>query len=121
VRRVLAFAGPAGVAAASATFVAYRVADDTAGVTLDQARTTATLALAGIGLVVLALAARPLNPLRRLLLAAMAAGFALVLAVPWLRAFFALALPPLPVALAALALVAVLGTALVLVAVRWRV
>jgi cation-transporting P-type ATPase E len=120
VRRTLAFAVPAGIAAATATLVAYQVAD-VANVSTDQARTTATLTLAGFGLVVLALAARPLNPLRRLLLAAMAAAFALVLAIPWLRTFFALALPPLPVALTALGLVAVLGAALALVVLRWRV
>jgi hypothetical protein len=44
-----------------------------------------------------------------------------VLVVPWLRAFFALSLPPLPVALAALGLVVVLGAALALVVVRLRV
>jgi cation-transporting P-type ATPase E len=120
VRRTLAFAAPAGIAAAAATLVAYQVAD-VANVGTDQARTTATLTLAGVGLVVLALAARPFNRLRRLLLAAMAAGFALVLAVPWLRAFFALSLPPLPVALTALGLVAVLGAALAVVVLRWRV
>jgi hypothetical protein len=41
--------------------------------------------------------ARPLNRLHRLLLAAMAAGFAAVLLVPVLRTSFALDLPPLPV------------------------
>jgi cation-transporting ATPase E len=113
VRRTLAFAAPAGLTAALGTLVAYQVAD-VADVPQDEARTTATLALAGLGLVVLALAARPLNPLRRLLLAAMAAAFAVVLLVPFLRVFFALDLPPLPVALAALALVAALGGLLTL-------
>ena len=69
-----------------------------ANIPQDQARTTATLALAGLGLVVLALAARPLNHLRRMLLTAMAAAGA-VLTVPFLRMFFALDLPPLQVAL----------------------
>jgi cation-transporting P-type ATPase E len=113
VRRTLAFAAPAGLVAALGTLVAYQVAD-VADVPQDQARTTATLALAGLGLVVLALAARPLNPLRRLLLAAMAAAFAVVLLVPFLRVFFALDLPPLRVALTALALVAALGGLLTL-------
>ena len=113
VGRTLAFAAPAGLTAALGTLVAYQVAD-VADVPQDEARTTATLALAGLGLVVLALAARPLNPLRRLLLAAMAAAFAVVLLVPFLRVFFALDLPPLPVALAALALVAALGGLLTL-------
>jgi cation-transporting P-type ATPase E len=120
VRRVLAFAVPAGVIAAAGTFTVDRVTD-LANIPVDQARTTATLTLAGIGLVVLALVARPLSPLRRLLLGAMVAGFAVVLAVPWLRAFFALALPPAPYALTALGLVVVLGGILALIAVRWRV
>jgi hypothetical protein len=50
----------------------------------------------------------------------MAAGFAVVLVVPFLRGFFALDLPPLPVALTALALVVVLGALLTLVVVRMR-
>ncbi|HTE67348.1 MAG TPA: HAD-IC family P-type ATPase [Actinomycetes bacterium] len=120
VRRTLAFAVPAGLAAALATLVAYQLAD-VENVSTEQARTTATLTLAGFGLVVLALAARPLNPLRRLLLVGMAGAFVVVLVVPWLRAFFALSLPPLPVALAALGLVVVLGAALALVVVRLRV
>src|SRR5215218_9180504 len=119
VRRTLAFAVPAGLAAALGTLVAYQVAD-LADVPQDQARTTATLALAGLGLVVLALAARPLSRPRRLLLAAMAACFAAVLAVPFLRGFFALDLPPPPVAAAALALIAAVGGLLALVVVRLR-
>jgi cation-transporting ATPase E len=119
VRRTLTFAIPAGLAAALGTLVAYQVAD-VANVPQDQARTTATLALAGLGLVVLALAARPLNHLRRMLLTAMAAAFVVVLAVPFLRAFFALDLPPLQVALTTLALVAALGALLTLVVLRLR-
>jgi len=119
VRRTLAFAVPAGLAAALGTLAAYQVAD-LADVPQDEARTTATLALAGLGLVVLALAARPLNHLRRLLLATMAAAFAVVLLVPFLRAFFALDLPPLPVALTALALVAAVGGLLTLAVLRLR-
>ncbi|HTF60187.1 MAG TPA: HAD-IC family P-type ATPase, partial [Actinomycetes bacterium] len=84
VRRTLAFAVPAGLAAALGTLAAYQVAD-VADVPQGEARTTATLALAGLGLVVLALAARPLSRLRRVLLVAMAACFAAVLAVPFLR------------------------------------
>jgi cation-transporting ATPase E len=119
VRRTLAFAVPAGLAAALGTLVAYQVAD-VADVPQDEARTTATLALAGLGLVVLALAARPLSRPRRVLLVAMAACFAAVLAVPFLRGFFALDLPPPPVAAAALALIAAVGGLLALVVVRLR-
>jgi cation-transporting P-type ATPase E len=119
VRRTLTFAIPAGLIAAFGTLVAYQVAD-VANIPQDQARTTATLALAGLGLVVLALAARPLNHLRRVLLTAMAAAFGVVLTVPFLRAFFALDLPPLQVALTTLALVAALGALLTLVVLRLR-
>jgi cation-transporting P-type ATPase E len=119
VRRTLTFAVPAGLTAALGTLVAYQVAD-VANVPQDQARTTATLALAGLGLVVLALAARPLNRLRGLLLAAMAAGLAVVLLVPFLRVFFALDLPPLRIALVAVGLVAALGALLSLVVLRLR-
>jgi cation-transporting P-type ATPase E len=119
VRRTLAFAIPAGLTAALGTLVAYQVAD-VANVPQDQARTTATLALAGLGLTVLALAARPLNRLRRLLLLAMTGAFAVVLLVPFLRVFFALDLPPPPVALAALALDVALGGLLTLVVLRMR-
>jgi len=119
VRRTLAFSAPAGLTAALGTLAAYQVAD-VADVPQDEARTTATLALAGLGLVVLALAAHPLNPLRRMLLVAMAAAFAVVLLVPFLRTFFALDLPPLSVALAALALVAALGGLLTLAVLRLR-
>jgi cation-transporting ATPase E len=119
VRRTLAFAIPAGLTAAIGTLVAYQVAD-VANVPQDQARTTATLALAGLGLVVLALAARPLNRLRGLLVLAMAGAFVVVLLVPLLRVFFALDLPPLPVALAALGLDVVLGGLLAVVILRMR-
>jgi len=118
VRRVLRVAVPAGVAAAAATFGAYLAAHDVQGVTLEQARTVATLTLAGVGLVVLALVARPLNPLRTAVVAAMTGGFAMVLAVPWLREFFALTTPPLLPMVTAAAIVAVTGVALA-AALRW--
>jgi cation-transporting ATPase E/undecaprenyl-diphosphatase len=120
VRRTLAFAAPAGLTAAAGTLIAYQVAD-VANVPQDEARTAATLALAGLGLVVLALAARPLSTARRLLVATMAGGFVVVLLVPFLRRFFALDLPPLPVTLAAIAVAAVLGGILALVAARLRI
>jgi cation-transporting ATPase E len=94
VRRVLAVAVPAGTVAAAATFAAYLLARDVDGITLEQARTAATLTLASVGLVVLGLVSQPLNQLRITVLVAATAAFAVVLAVPWLREFFALALPP---------------------------
>lgn len=104
VGRVLRFAAPAGVAAAVATLAAYLVAREVIGVSQDEARTTATLTLAGVGLVVLGLVARPLSTIDIGGIAALAGAFALVLAIPFLREFFAVALPPAE----ALAVIAVL-------------
>jgi hypothetical protein len=50
----------------------------------------------------------------------MAGAFVVVLLVPFLRVFFALDLPPLPVALAALGLDVVLGGLLAVVILRMR-
>ena len=74
--------------------------------TLDQQRTTATLVLVSIGLLVLVTLASPLNRSRRILVAAMLGGFLLVLAVPAGRTYFALSLPPLPIVMAAVGVVA---------------
>jgi magnesium-transporting ATPase (P-type) len=120
VRRVMAVAVPAGVAAATATFLAYLVARDVEGATLEQARSVATLTLAGVGVVVLGLVARPLNRLRATVLVAVVAAFAVVLAVPGLRHFFALTVPPAWALAAILALVAVAGVALAMVLRRIR-
>jgi cation-transporting P-type ATPase E len=68
-----------------------------------------------VGLVVLWLVVRPLNRLRATVLAAMVGGFAVVLAVPWLRRFFALTVPPAPAIAATVALVALAGACLALV------
>jgi cation-transporting ATPase E len=113
--RVLQVAVPAGVVAAAATFAAYLVARDVEGVTLEQARSVATLTLGGVGMVVLWLVVRPLNRLRAAVLAAMVGGFAVVLAVPWLRRFFALTVPPGRAVAAVAVLVAVAGAVLAVV------
>jgi len=117
VRRVLRFAVPAGVLAAAATFCGYAlayVARSRPDVSLPEAKSTATLVLVGVGLVVLARLAWPLTPLRALLLGAMTGAFALVLALPPLRAFFELDPPPLPLTLAALGIVGAAALLLVL-------
>jgi cation-transporting ATPase E len=90
VTRVLRFALPAGIAAAAATFSSYVIARLTPGSTLVADRTTAVITLAAVALWVLALIARPYTWWRLTLIAAMAAGFVLVLAVPWARTFFSL-------------------------------
>jgi cation-transporting ATPase E len=95
VDRVMRFALRAGAVAAVATFTAYAFARGTAGVSLAEARTAATITLVAIGLWILGLLARPFTPLRVLLVAAMAGAFAAALAIPAVRDFFALDIPPL--------------------------
>ena len=95
VDRVLRFASRAGVVAAAATFTAYAFARGTYGVTLDQDRTAATITLMCVGLWILGLLARPYTPARIVLVATMAGCFAAALAIPRVREFFALDIPPL--------------------------
>ena len=109
VTRVLRFALPTGALAAAATFMGYYLARFEEDVSQAEARTTATLVLAGVGLLVLIRLARPLTPLRRLLIAGIVAALALVLTVPPLARFFALEMPPSIVTLAAVGLVAISG------------
>jgi cation-transporting ATPase E len=91
-RRVLWFSVPAGVIAGSATLVAYEAALHVADLGLDQARTLATVTLLAIGLVVLAVASRPVRSWKLGLVVAMAVSYLVVFAVPWLRNYFALEL-----------------------------
>jgi cation-transporting ATPase E len=105
--RVLRFSVPAGLLAAAATFLAYRLATDERGVSLGQARTTATMVLCYIGLLVLQIIASPLTRPRLLLIWSMAAAFVAVLLTPQGREFFALSLPPLIVGLAAFGIAAI--------------
>jgi cation-transporting P-type ATPase E len=116
VRRVAEFTIPAGLAAAIATYASYAIARAASGTTETGARTAAMLALFCVGLWVLGLIARPLNLLRIALLAAMAAGLALALAIPLARRIFSLQLPPVPVLLAVAAVTAASIVALTL----WR-
>jgi cation-transporting ATPase E len=95
VDRVVYFALRAGAVAAVATFTAYAFARGTHGVSLAEARTAATITLLAIGLWILGLLARPFTPARMLLVGAMAAAFAGALAIPAVRDFFALDVPPL--------------------------
>ncbi len=90
VQRVLRFAVPSGIACAAATFASYLVARLTPGTGLIADRTTAVITLAAITLWVLALVARPYTWWRIGLVAAMAAGMVLALALPLSRVFFEL-------------------------------
>jgi cation-transporting ATPase E len=108
VDRVIRFAVPAGTIVAIATVVAYWLARDRDHLSLDDSRTTATIVLLVMGLAVLALLARPLTTAGMALVAAMAAGVALLFAIPATRRFYALGLPPAR-ALVSAALIAVIG------------
>ena len=93
-RRVLRFSLPAGTVAAAVTFALYEVVRRLDGVGLDEARTCATMTLLGIGLVILVLISRPLRPWKVVLVAAMAASYAVTMAWPLPRRLFQLDLPP---------------------------
>ncbi len=80
----------------------YAIARAAPGTTAVQSRTAAMVALFAIGLWVLALIARPLDPARIALLAGMAAGLGLLFAFPLTRRIFSLQIPPLPILLAVL-------------------
>jgi cation-transporting P-type ATPase E len=112
VSRVLRFAVPAGIACAAATFAAYLIARLTPGSDLTADRTTAVITLSATALWVLALVARPYTWWRITLVAAMAAGMVLALAVPASRTFFDLRDLNLATDLIALAIAAGAGTVL---------
>jgi cation-transporting ATPase E len=102
VDRVLRFAVPAGLLAATATFLAYRLTQQEPGVSLAQAQTTAVMVLTFIGFGVLTIVAAPLTPLRLALVWTCAGLFVLSILIPFTRTFFALDPPPAIVWLAGL-------------------
>jgi magnesium-transporting ATPase (P-type) len=91
--RLMRFAVPAGSAAAAATLLAYALTRQIDPANLAVARTAATLTLTICGLIILYFLARQTG-VPRLLLAGMATALAAILAIPGLRAFFALQIPP---------------------------
>jgi len=118
VGRVARFALPAGAVAAVATFGGYAVAGDEPRVTLTEERTAAVLVLFLVALWVLLILARPLNEWKSGLLAAMAVAFVGALAIPGVRDFFELDLPPRVVTLAS---VGVAALAVGLLELGWQV
>ncbi len=91
-RRTLAFAVPAGLSAAVATYGVYafaRAGDDS----LTEARTAATMTLLALGLAVLVVTSRPIVPWKLVLAVSMAACYAVIAAVAPLRDYFELDLP----------------------------
>ncbi len=116
--RVLRFAVPAGIVAATATFASYAVARLSPSLSLAAARTSATLVLLCVGLWILAMLSRPLTVPKLLLLGAMVACVVAVLMVPALRRFFDL-FPPETLILEEIALIA--GGAVALLSVGRRI
>ncbi|MGW3332331.1 HAD-IC family P-type ATPase [Streptomyces rubiginosohelvolus] len=94
VRRVMRYAIPSGVIAATATFATYLVARHhySGEGALDAETSAATLTLFLVSMWVLAIIARPYTWWRIGLVATMGLGFLIVLVVPWLQDFFALKL-----------------------------
>jgi cation-transporting ATPase E len=91
--RVLRFSLPAGVVAAIATFACYesvRASD----ASLAEARTSATMTLLALGLVILLSISRPLRPWKLGLASAMACSYVLVMVLEAGRDFFELDSPP---------------------------
>ncbi len=103
------YAVPGGIVAATATFVTYLVARGhySGPGALDAETSVATLTLFLISMWVLAIIARPYTWWRIALVAAMGAGFLVVLAVPWLQDFFALKLVGVTMPWAAVGIAAV--------------
>ena len=93
--RVLRFAIPVGTVVAAAALAAYLLARAN-GLPPVQQRTAAVIVAVALGLTVLTVLALPLTWRRTALLGAMIAAFALLLAFPLVRRFYALALPHLP-------------------------
>ncbi|MGW7455386.1 cation transporting ATPase C-terminal domain-containing protein, partial [Streptomyces sp. NPDC054787] len=94
VRRVMRYAIPGGVIAATATFVTYLLARAhyTGPDSLKAETSAATLALFLTSMWVLAIIARPYTWWRVGLVGAMGGAFLIVLVVPWLQEFFQLKL-----------------------------
>jgi cation-transporting ATPase E len=105
--RVARFAIPAGVLAAVATFLAYRIVAGEPGITLAQQRTAATMVLTWIGLLILSIIAAPLTRSRLLLVWSMAGLFLAALLLPPARTFFGLQVPDDVVWLAAFGIAAI--------------
>ncbi len=119
VRRVMRYAVPGGVIAASATFCTYLLARShySGPGALAAETSSATLTLFLVSVWVLAIIARPYTWWRVSLVAAMSLGFVVVLVVPWLQDFFALRLVGTTMPWTAVGIAAVAAAALELV---WR-
>jgi len=99
-RRVLLFAVPAGLIAAAVTLGSYWLArSPVVDASLAESRTASTFALVSIAFWVLYRLMRPVDRLDAILLVSLMSVFAVVLATPAIRRFYALDFPPLDDAL----------------------
>ncbi|MBU6329600.1 MAG: cation-translocating P-type ATPase [Acidobacteria bacterium] len=110
--RVLRFAIPSGLIAAVAVLVAFGIARNETGVTLDEARTVAVMTLFVVTVWVLSILSRPLELWRIALVGAMVVGFIGALSFEVFRTYFALPLPGAALTLAAIGIGAI-GAALI--------
>jgi cation-transporting ATPase E len=115
--RVLRFTIPAGIVASAAVFVSFGIAREGYDLGVRGARSTAALVLIAISLWVLVLLSRPFVWWKALLAGSMVGAVGVILAVPGLRDFYDLRLPPTEVGVEA-AIVA--GAAVALLEVGWR-
>jgi len=92
--RVVRYSFPAGMVSGTAAYIVYDVTRHMSNVTLAEARTCATVTLLSAGLVVLIVVSRPLQLWKVILAAGMGALYVGVLAIPFLRNYFELELPP---------------------------
>ena len=118
VRRVVRNAVPGGLIAAAGTFAAAVITTSQLGGTLADGRTVATIVVFVIGLTIVFGQARPMTPLKLVLIASMIAMFSLVFLMPLGRDFFALAL--LSPGLWLLAVAIALPCALAVLVYHWR-
>ena len=88
--RVLRFSIPAGLIAGAATVAAYEYARRNFDLALNEQRTLATITLLIIGLAILLTASGRLQLWKVALTAAMAASYALIMAIPFSREYFEL-------------------------------
>jgi len=105
-KRVLRFAVPAGLTCAVSAYVTYGYVLRAVG-DIDEARNAAVITLFTVAWWVLVQVARPLNPIRWLIVLAMLIGFLGVLFIPWLSNLFALSWLPNYQGLSAVAIGAV--------------
>ena len=114
--RIMRFAVPSGIVAATAAYGVYSAARAIDGdLTIARSATTITMVL--VGMWVLTELVIPLTPTRAALVGAMIGAFALTLAVPFGRVFFDLVIPPLDI-IAVIAGATVVSAALLHVVLR---